>query len=419
MEKLRLLIISVVKPYPRNAGQQVRVYNKLLALRPHFHITFLTPEISRCRQETEDVLKGLVDEVTILDFISQQTPLARLWYKLRAWLYMLQTGLKTSNYILGQIELSPQRIAEYCTIEQFDLVLYEYWHTHNSTALFQAYNIPTVLDMHDVLWQSYDVQLRTSSYPWLRWLQPRFVEAYRQQEEAAWSDYDALIAISDGEAKYAQQIVPDRTVILAPMGADLDKWPYCWQPSDLPRLAFYGSMGGWLNQESVLWCVRKIMPLIWQQMPEVEFWVVGANPPSNILALQSDERIHVTRFVPNVIEVLQTMTAVLCPWQGKFGFRSRLIEVMALGVPAIVSPDAVYGMGMANEEGIFLVESNDDFAVIALELIQRKELAQEQSQKARKQVEDRFSFMATYGKLATDLYAFARRFKNQKMAHTA
>lgn len=39
--KPRLLVISAILPFPLNSGQRVRVYNKLLALRELFHITFL------------------------------------------------------------------------------------------------------------------------------------------------------------------------------------------------------------------------------------------------------------------------------------------------------------------------------------------------------------------------------------------
>ena len=41
-KKTRLLILSAVYPFPRNSGQQQRVYYKLRALRADFHITFLT-----------------------------------------------------------------------------------------------------------------------------------------------------------------------------------------------------------------------------------------------------------------------------------------------------------------------------------------------------------------------------------------
>lgn len=153
------------------------------------------------------------------------------------------------------------------------------------------------------------------------------------------------------------------------------------------------------------------MPLIWEQRPDVEFWIVGANPSPEIRALEDDERIRVTGFVSDVGETLATMTAVLCPWEGTYGFRSRLIEVMALGVPVVATPDAVYGMGLETEEGIFLSKEDNGMAASALALLEQPDWAQRQSHLARQQMEEKFSFEATYGKLAEDLHRFAMTFR--------
>jgi glycosyltransferase involved in cell wall biosynthesis len=412
-QKPRLLIISHVKPYPRNAGQQVRAYNKIVALCSLFEIAFLTfarpREIERARQELDE----LVDHAIVLPSVSQRHLFARLRHKLAGGLHTAATGLKGSNYIVGQVELSPARIAGNCPVAEYDLVLYEYWHATDSVTLFQNHGTPCVLDMHDVLWQSYERQLVTHSYPWMRALRPRLVKAYRQREEAAWARYDALIAISAGEAEYVRSIVPRQYIFLAPMGTDLTQWPYCWAPAQPPRLAFYGNLGSRPNQKSVNWCMKRIMPLVWQQVPEAEFWVVGANPSPQIEALQEDARVQVTGFVSDVIEVLATMTAVLCPWEGTYGFRSRLIEVMALGVPVIATPDAVYGMGLDNMKGIFLTNIDEQLAKYCLGLIKQPGWRQQQSLLARRQIEEKFSFEATYGQLAEDLYQFACQFSKQ------
>lgn len=158
------------------------------------------------------------------------------------------------------------------------------------------------------------------------------------------------------------------------------------------------------------------MPLIWEQRPDVEFWVVGANPPQEICALGSDKRVRVTGFVPDVGEFLATMTVVLCPWEGTYGFRSRLIEVMALGVPVVATPDAVYGMGLETEEGIFLSKEDNGMVASALALLEQPAWAQQQSRLARQQMEGEFSFEATYGKLTEDLHRFAMTFRDSGRA---
>ena len=97
------------------------------------------------------------------------------------------------------------------------------------------------------------------------------------------------------------------------------------------------------------------------------------------------------------------MTAILCPWSGQYGFRSRLIEVMALGIPVIASPDAVFGMGLGPAQGVFLGKDDPTFVQRTLDLLEDPQLAKNQSFCARKHVEKNFSLEGTYGKLVIEL----------------
>jgi glycosyltransferase involved in cell wall biosynthesis len=395
-----------VQPFPGAAGQQIRVRNKILAFRRHFAVDFLTMARRDQVTETRRRLEPFVERAFVLPSVTQRHLPARMWHKALEGLYTLRTGLRGSNYRIGQVELSPDRVRGGCPVKDYDLVVYEYWHATDSLEVFQAHGIPCVLDMHDVLWQSYDRQLKNHRLPWMRAFRRQLVQAYKRREEAAWSRYDALIAISQGEAEYAKIVVPDKPIFVAPMGTDLDQWHYCWSPAEPPRLAFYGSYGNERNREGVFWCVERIMPLIWEQRPDVEFWIVGASPPPEIRALEGHERIHVTGFVEDVGEVLATMTAVLCPWRGTYGFRSRLIEVMALGVPVVATPDAVYGMGVEIGRGLFLSDDDNGLASRALALLGRPDWAKQQSLQARQQMEGTFGFEATYGQLAGKICGF-------------
>ena len=160
-------------------------------------------------------------------------------------------------------------------------------------------------------------------------------------------------------------------------------------------------------------CYESIMPEIWKSLPEVELWLVGSDPPAFLRALEKDRRVRVTGYVERVQDIIRTMAVVVCPFSGTYGFRSRIIEVMALGVPMVVSPDAVYGMGMDIGRGIFLEATDKKMAQTCIDLLRNPEAARQQSQFARAQVEEKFSLQATYGQLARDLLDFCNR-RNSK-----
>ena len=80
------------------------------------------------------------------------------------------------------------------------------------------------------------------------------------------------------------------------------------------------------------------------------------NPPKNIIELEeSEENVFVTGYVDKIEEVINKMDIAIIPWSGKYGFRSRIIEIMASGVPVLTTSDAIDGMMLRSGEGIFYV----------------------------------------------------------------
>lgn len=414
MKRPRLLVLSHVLPFLGESGQQQRVYYTLKAVRESFHVTFATAVDAKCIDEVQKKISTFCDEVVVLPAKYSRSKIIKGWYKVASLFYSLRTGLKPSNYLIGRLEFAPSRMRLLFESSDFDLVLFEYWHASDCVCFFRQKGIPCVLDMHNILWQSYIRQLNeTVSLPgwWKRWA----VTRYKRQEEDAWKQFDAIIAINAEEERYVRKTVSgDIPVFYAPMGTDLNLWSYSWKPAYPPRIAYYGGLGSAHNQRDALTCYKRIMPEIWRELPKAELWLVGSNPPGFLRALSTDSRVKVTGYVENIQQVLSTMSVVVCPWSGTYGFRSRLVEAMALGVPVVAYPEALYGMEIEVGRGIFLEETPQQIARACLGLLQDPELASKQSRFARTQVEEKFSYDATYGRLARDLLEFTHRQKNRR-----
>lgn len=409
--KPRILVISHVLPFPGNAGQQQRVYYKLVALREKFHITFLTFANEKSVENIQKKLMDYVDEAIVLSSLYSSNLFAKTLYRFIGFFYRIYTSLKLSNFIIGDLEFSPRRITKAIKNKNFDIVLFEYWHSVNTVNVFRKLKIPSVLDMHNILWQSYNRQL--DEIHWLpSWIKKRYVENYRRKEEKAWTIFDGLIAINKAEFEYAKSRVREEIKLFyVPMGINLELWPYSWAPIEPPRVAYYGGLGSPHNQKDAYSCYRDILPIIWQENPAVELWIVGSNPPDWISNIsKEDSRVNVTGYIEQVQDILKTMTLVLCPWSGTYGFRSRLVEVMALGIPVISSREAVFGMDLENGEGIYLINSLQHMANTANALLKNFDLSGEQSKLARKQVEKLYSYQSTYIQLAKDLLIYASNY---------
>ena len=408
MSKPRLLVLSHVHPFPGKSGQQKRVLYTLWAARKLFHVTFATTVSPRHANEASAKLHEICDEVVLLPSRYLRNKATRVFHRALGELYGLYTGLKPSNYIIGRLEFSPSRVAPILAEQSFDCALFEYWHGANLAAIFQQRDVPCVLDMHDLLWRAHAAHINENSIR-PSWWKKRKVERYRAREEEAWNHFGGVIAINREEQEYVQARVPEDTKVFhAPMGVDLSLWPYSWEPARPFRVAYYGGLGNRRNQQGALRCAKNIMPQIWRNFPEAQLWLVGSNPPESIRSLASDPRIKVTGYLEGVADVLRTMSCVICPWSGRYGFRSRLIEVMATGVPVVASPDAVFGTDLEVGKGMLFGQDDGALAAQSLRLLRDEAFACEQSNLARRQVESLFSFDNTYMELMHELHGWLR-----------
>ncbi|MGQ0612342.1 MAG: glycosyltransferase family 4 protein [Planctomycetaceae bacterium] len=404
----RLLMVSHVPPLPRTSGQRQRVYHMLRAARERFHVTFAGLAPPGAAKEARERLAEVADASLLLPSRYAASAASKAWHRMAGTLFALRTGVKLSNYVIGELEFAPSRLAEATAGQEFDCVLLEYWHASGIAGHFRARGIPCVLDLHDVVWRARERELAGSRLP--VWWRERSLGRYRAAEERAWERFDGLIAINRDEEAYLRERVADRArVFWAPMGVDLEAWPFAPAPATPPRIAFYGGLSSGPNRAGASRLVRAVMPAVWRRFPDAECWLVGGDPAPELRAMARDPRVRVPGFVEDAPELLRTMTAVACPWEGRYGFRSRLIEVMALGVPVVVSPDAISGMELAAGAGVLVGRDDAGLAARLADLLGDRALAARQGIAARATVERALGLDTTYRRLFRELEGWLDR----------
>jgi len=211
---------------------------------------------------------------------------------------------------------------------------------------------------------------------------------------------DLIISISENDSNTFNDHFPDKNHILVPIGQDLNKFINYPKNDDGKTILFYGSMGGQQNIIGFWRLYKKILPLIRNKIQDVKLIVLGANPPEEIKKLHNGNSIIVTDFVEDVREYISRSTIKILPLETSGGFRSRIVEVMALGVTIIGTNNALGGYGIRNNENGFIIEHNSDIANKAVELMQNPKQLKELSKYAKELIITKYSINQTYGKLS-------------------
>ena len=271
---------------------RVLILNILKAASRKFDVTFLTVCDYRDMLENEESL-GSCSHTILLPPRNRKNLAARVVHMVLSGLACFATGMPSEFYYSSILNLSPERIRNVLNGSSFNVVLFEYWFATKSLEYFRKIGVPYILDMHDVLWRKRITSRNHNASNILGKKYRDFLDArYRLLEEATWQRFDHLIAINHEEALYvSEKMNSNISMITAGTGVNLNEWPYCWAPATPPRIVFYGSLSGKENEAAALRCANRIMPLIWSKTPNAELWLVGANPTSCLLALQTNLRI--------------------------------------------------------------------------------------------------------------------------------
>ena len=406
--KPRILVISHVLPFPGESGQQMRVQNTLKSLKLNFHVSFLSFCKKSEKHKNTELIKEFVNDQIFLTSIYNEFFLTKLVIYFISKVYSIFTGLKSSNFIIGIIEFSWSRIKNIIDKGSYDLILVEYFHSYHIAQKLKSYKIPVILDTHNILWKSFEKQ-QIDKNIYSKKLISHMVNRYKRYEEFSWSVFDYVIAINKNEMKYISSVVPNKTKILhAGMGVNIKKW----KPNDkfdimsVPKkIMFYGSLKSSHNQRDAMIAYENIFKELEKKHTNLEFWIVGSSPPIHILNLGKRlKNVIVTGFVKDIEKLLSQMYMAIIPWSGKYGFRSRLIEIMASGVPVLTSIDAIDGMDIVIDKGLFICETQNDFIEISTKLIMDEDFMISSRREARMQIIDNWDLESSYGTLSEKLF---------------
>ena len=114
--------------------------------------------------------------------------------------------------------------------------------------------------------------------------------------------------------------------------------------------------------------LRSAWPQIRREVPDMECWIVGANPPESIQTYDGRDGVRVTGRVPSVDEYMKRSWIYIVPLTVGGGIRLKILEAMASGRAIVSTAVGCEGLDGVHREHLAIAELSDGFANAVAEL---------------------------------------------------
>lgn len=156
-------------------------------------------------------------------------------------------------------------------------------------------------------------------------------------------------------------------------------------------LLFVGGFNHKPNSDGLIWFVNEILPLIKIQLPEVKLIVVGSNPTSNILDLQS-ESVIIKGFVNDdeLSRLYSECKVAVVPLRFGAGVKGKVVEAIYNQLPITTTTIGAEGL-TAVENLLKISDEPDGFSRSVVDLYQNEALWQSCSAKSKEYIHQYFT----------------------------
>lgn len=355
---MKILIVTPRIPYPPFRGDKLKIYNLCKILRKNNDVNVITfiNKVSEINDLQELNDKGISVEAIPLKRYKSMLNLIRSFFS--------KDPLQVSYYYSYKMR---KKINELTSSQHYDVV---YFHLINTAQYYNAVSDKRTLKV-------IDFTDATSLYltRYLEFLKNPFRKIVFKSElkrvleyENVTQKFDTLFVCSNYDREFLLKRNIHNNIQLLLNGIDLDTFKYEkveWQKG---RIIFSGNMSYFPNIDAVKYFVKEIFPIVLSKMPEAKFFIVGQQPPKEILELKSDN-IIVTGFVEDIRKEYLSSEVNVAPIRFGSGTLNKIIEALVLGIPTVATNLSVNGFPEYLKKYVITADSPEEFATAIVKAI--------------------------------------------------
>ena len=375
---MKILVCTQKIPYPLTSGDNLRIYNIFKKLSKNHRVYLLYNNTSQNNQESLAVIEksGIFKDCTPLNL-----PESSLIDRAIGLMFSDSKLFSKIGYFKFKEDVK-NKVSEIVKKNKIEVI-----HSHDLfvSLLLSDFNaIPKLLDPTDSHALYYKRELRSLQNPidfFTKFL--RFI-AMRRGENRLLKKFDVTTVVSPIDQKYLKKLDKDANIMVIPNGVAVDYFsPIKSVKEDYPSILFSGTLNFSPNIDAIFYIHNKILPLIRAQIPELKFYVVGANPSPKIKNMANEDNIIVTGFVEDIRHYILKASVVLAPMRKGSGIKNKILEAMAMEKPVVTNPTGVEALSKEAKSCLLIGETADKIANHVINLLRDGEKRIELGKKGR------------------------------------
>jgi sugar transferase (PEP-CTERM/EpsH1 system associated) len=382
-----LLLLTHRFPYPPDRGDRIRAWNLLHFLARHFTVDVACTDARRPTNEQRQVLAASAQRWTCVKLNRGSSFLRAAW----AWM----VGGPITPSFFHERKLARQ-ILSWHAAQPYDVLLTfcSGMVYHARALLKQGPQLAHVLDLVDV--DSYKWRQLAAQTSWpLRWLYAAESRRLRRLERGETPLAHAVCLVSASEADlYREHVGPRPGLFVVGNGVDVDYFLPQPPPAPGKRILFTGVLDYAPNVQAVVFFATQVLPLLRQEVGDVEFVVVGRSPGRRVRALARIPGVRVIGAVPDVRPYLRDAAVVVAPLRMARGVQNKVLEAMASARPVVCSPAAAAGIEARAGGHLIVADHPGEWSAAVLRLLANPSMAEQIGQAAQEHVRARYTWEA-------------------------
>ena len=233
---------------------------------------------------------------------------------------------------------------------------------------------------------------------------------------------DRILTLTKEDADTLINYAPDlkNKIRVIPHGVDTD---FFTPPEEISwdrgskNILYVGNFQHYPNVDAVSNFIDHCWDRIQEEIPDARFYAIGFSPPQELLNLRSDKVIvQEGGSKENIRRFYWNSDVFVAPIELGTGFRGKLLEVMACGLPAVATSRATFGVNPTNGKDMFIADDYDVFSEHVIMLLKDAELRKKIATNALTLVK-RFDHRYAAEKLEQVLKEGIRKQANNPSAH--